>query len=412
MATRRGKARTGSILERTAERMDKKTGRKKKIKEVFARVTFLDSAGRRKDKLRRAESRTHARELIQEMLREVDEYGEDALDNKDKTFAELADHYETHYLTEAEYVDEKKVSGLRSLATPKGFLGTLRAHFGRRQLLAITYGELRAYRTARLKTPTRSDKARHERALKKDPKAELRCTRSVASVNRELALLRRMLNVALQEGWIRRNPMHAGDSLICVAAEHKRERILTFDEERRLLDACTGRREHLRPIIIAALETGMRRGELLKMKWRDIDFERRIIVVRAFNTKTMRAREVGISARLCEELEKAWQASKKDLEESVFGISDNVKRSFDGARLAAGLPDVRFHDLRHTYATRLISWHMPSLEVGRLLGHTQANTTYRYVNANEETARRAAETLDALRAANVKLDAQAAELIN
>ncbi|HZI19384.1 MAG TPA: site-specific integrase [Pyrinomonadaceae bacterium] len=412
MATRRGKARTGSILERTVERTDKKTGKKKKRKEVFARVTFLDSAGRRKDKLRRAESRTHARELIQEMLREVDEYGEDALDNKDKTFAELADHYETHYLTEAEYVDGKKVAGLRSLATPKGFLQTLRAHFGRRQLLAITYGEIRAFRTARLKTPTRSDIARHERELRQNQHAELRCTRSVASVNRELALLRRMLNVALQEGWIRRNPMHAGDSLICIAAEHKRERILTFEEERRLLDACTGRREHLRLIIIAALETGMRRGELLKLKWSDIDFERRIILVRAFNTKTMRAREVGISSRLCVELEQAWQASQKGTDALVFGISDNVKRSFDGARLAAGLPDVRFHDLRHTYATRLISWHMPSLEVGRLLGHTQANTTYRYVNANEETARRAADTLDALRAANVAPESHTTEMIN
>lgn len=412
MTRRRGKARTGSILERAVERTDKRTGKKKMRTEIFARVTFLDSAGRRKDKLRRAESRTHARELIQEMLSEVNQYGEDALDNKDKTFAELADHYETHYLIEAEYVEGKKVSGLRSLATPKGFLKTLRSNFGRRQLLAITYGEIRAFRTARLKTPTRGDIARRECELKKNPKAELRCSRSIASVNRELALLRRMLNVAVQEGWIRKNPMHAGDSLICIAAEHKRERILMFEEERRLLDACTGRREHLRPIVIAALETGMRRGELLKLKWNDIDFERRIILVRAFNTKTMRAREVGMSSRLCVELELVWQASNKDPEKLVFGISDNVQTSFGGARLAAGLPDVRFHDLRHTYATRLISCHMPSFEVGRLLGHTQANTTYRYVNANEETARRAAETLDALHTANAKLEAQAAELIN
>ncbi len=79
----------------------------------------------------------------------------------------------------------------------------------------------------------------------------------------------------------------------------------------------------------------------------------------------------------------------------VFGIYDNVKRSYTAARKAAGLLDVRFHDLRHTAATRLVGAHIPLSEVGRVLGHTQANTTYRYVNANAETAKRAAAALDA-----------------
>lgn len=399
MANKRGKARTGSIVERTVERKGK-SGKAKQKKEIFARVTFLDSTGKRKDKLKRADSRTHARELIQEMLREVDDYGTEALDHRDRTFADLADHYEKHYLTEAEYDEHrKKISGLRSLATPKGFLETLRAHFGKRQLLSITYGDVRKFRDARRKAPTRGDIARHQRALKNDPKAELKVTRSITSINRELALLRRMFNVAQREGWIRRNPMHGGDSLISVASERKRERIITLGEERQLLAACTGRREHLRPIIVAALETGMRKGELLKLTWRDVDFENRIITVAAFNTKTMREREVGMSSRLTVELEQLWKASPKDLDAQVFGI-DDVKRSFDSTRSAVGLTDVRFHDLRHTYATRLIGRHIPNLEVGRLLGHTQANTTYRYVNANTETALRAADALDAMRAAS------------
>src|ERR1043165_6188817 len=153
MASKRGRAREGSILERTVERKDK-SGKTKKKKEIFARVTFLDSTGKRKDKLKRAQSRTDARELIQAMLREIDDYGEAALDNKDRTFNDLADHYDIHYLTEAEYVGEKKVSGLRSLATPKGFLKTLRAHFGKRQLLSITYGDVRKFRDTSLKPPT------------------------------------------------------------------------------------------------------------------------------------------------------------------------------------------------------------------------------------------------------------------
>ncbi|HYX29019.1 MAG TPA: tyrosine-type recombinase/integrase [Pyrinomonadaceae bacterium] len=71
-----------------------------------------------------------------------------------------------------------------------------------------------------------------------------------------------------------------------------------------------------------------------------------------------------------------------------------MKRSFDAVRRASGIENLRFHDLRHTAATRLVSAHIPLSEVGRVLGHTQANTTYRYVNANAETAKRAAAALD------------------
>jgi integrase len=82
----------------------------------------------------------------------------------------------------------------------------------------------------------------------------------------------------------------------------------------------------------------------------------------------------------------------------VFGIESNVTKSFSTARRLAGLSDVRFHDLRHTHASRLVAAHIPLSEVGRALGHTQPSTTYRYVNTNIETAQRIANVLDALRA--------------
>jgi len=93
-----------------------------------------------------------------------------------------------------------------------------------------------------------------------------------------------------------------------------------------------------------------------------------------------------------------------------FGIRDDVKHSSDTVRRAAGLGDLRFHDLRHTAATRLVGLHIPLSEVGRVLGHTQANTTYRYVNANIETARRASAALDAFNAEDETL--QASESVN
>lgn len=114
----------------------------------------------------------------------------------------------------------------------------------------------------------------------------------------------------------------------------------------------------------------------------------------------MKERQVSLTARLTQELETLWEQSTKDPRQRVFGILDNVKRSFTAARSAAGLPDVRFHDLRHTHATRLVGAHIPLAEVGRVLGHTQPSTTYRYVNANVETARRASAALDAFNAEN------------
>jgi len=109
----------------------------------------------------------------------------------------------------------------------------------------------------------------------------------------------------------------------------------------------------------------------------------------------MKERQVSLTTRLAIELEKLWEESPKAKDQLVFGFTNNVKNSFRSVRTRADLPDIRFHDLRHTAATRLVAAHLPLPEVGRVLGHTLANTTYRYVNANIETTRRAAAILDA-----------------
>jgi integrase len=294
----------------------------------------------------------------------------------------------------------------------------LREHFGRRKLRSISYGDIEKFKSERLQTPTKPDIARHERELKDNPAAELISTRTLATAHRELALLRAILRVAWREGWIPKSPFDAGKPLITVADEKKRERILTRDEETRLLNACdapmtltytrlgkqitaqvsVNMREHLKPILICALDTGMRHGEMLKLCWRDVDFEKGIITVAAFNTKTMRERHVAMTTRLTLILQKLFEMSPKDPDALVFNIRDNVSKSYTAVRRIAGLPDVRFHDLRHTAATRLVQGHLPLAEVGRILGHTTPATTYRYVNANIETALRAAAALDAFHA--------------
>src|SRR6266540_1291620 len=346
----------------------------------WARVTYTDPVtGKRHDRQRRAQSKIDAKELVHTLLAEVDSTGGQSLAREHMTFLDLATYFEKQYLIPAEYVDGRKVAGVRSISPAVAAVKVLKEHFGQRQLRGIIHSDIRSFRAERLSTKTKAGKQR-----------------SVAAVNRELEKLRRLLNIAEREGWILRNPMRSGDSLISVADERKRERILTREEELSLLAACENRyQKHLRPILICALDTGMRRGEIFGLKWSDVDFEERVLTIRAFNTKTMQERQVSLTTRLIVELEKLWEESPKNRDFLVLGFTDNVKKSFTSVRIRSGLPDIRFHDLRHTAATRLVAAHLPLPEVGRVLGHTQANTTYRYVNANIETTRRAAALLDA-----------------
>jgi integrase len=255
----------------------------------YGRVRWTDAetgeAGDKKFPPQATESA--AWKLVHKFKESLDMGGTKAVDVTNVTFENLVHEYGESYLVEAEYVDGVKTKGLRSLATPKTQLKVLCEFFKKKRLSALTYADIRRFREARLKTSKRGGGRR-----------------SLASVNRELAMLRRMLNVAAKElRWIPRNPFQDGQPLISIASERKRERILTREEEARLLAACTGRRTHLRPIIVAAIDTGCRFGELLKMEWRDVDFAAGVITIRAFNTKTLRERQVSLTARLAQELE-------------------------------------------------------------------------------------------------------------
>ncbi|MEW6737498.1 MAG: site-specific integrase, partial [Acidobacteriota bacterium] len=329
-----------------------------------------------------------------QLIRRFEDQGESALNYDRMTFADLADYYKKRYAVPAQYVNGQKVSGLRTYKDIQQQLSVLKDYFGKARLRAMTNGDIQKFRSDRLATPTRSGKQR-----------------TIARVNRELALLRRVLNIANAEGWIIRSPFRGGDTLVSTAAEVKRERIITRAEEDQLLAQCIGPYKNLLPILICALDTGMRQGEILKLIWDDIDFTNRIITVRAFNTKTMRERQVAMTARLEQELLQLYSEGKSK-NSLVFGTENNLRKRFNTVRKDAGLPDVRFHDLRHTAATRMVSQHLPLSEVGRVLGHTQPSTTYRYVNANIETARRAAQALDNYHAEEAEKKDKEQERIN
>ncbi|HVN78646.1 MAG TPA: hypothetical protein VMW38_06590 [Terriglobia bacterium] len=171
-------------------------------KRWYARVIYTGDKGLRRNIKRRAENKTHAKEILRELLQDLDNLGYKALDGSRMTFAELADYHEKTYLNPAEYVNGRKVTGLRSYRDLRHRLVRLREYFGSRKIRFITYGEIECYRALRLRTPTQRGKQR-----------------SIATVNRELSLLRRVLNVAVREGWLIRNPLNAGGTMISLADE-------------------------------------------------------------------------------------------------------------------------------------------------------------------------------------------------
>lgn len=387
------------LITTSVSRRKKRTGKPKWV----ARCVYLDDEGKRREKTQEALTKADAKDLLKSLEAKFKRSEGREIEADKMTFNDLASYCEKHYFKEAEYINERKVSGLRSFVSVKAYVATLKNYFGNHKIKTIKYDHIRAYRNARLKTISK----RTGKPL------------SMASVNRELSYLRRMLNIAKRQGWIYENPFNLGDVLIQASSEVKRERILTVAEEKRLLDACGDRiskynrngkdilmkdkadkREHLRLIILTALDTGMRQGEILSLTWKHIDLEQKRITLRAFHTKTATARPVPITPRLESEFIKLREKALQNLNEGetlseqlVFGIKNNVKRSFNKARELAGLSEVRFHDLRHTAATRLVRSGIPISEAGKLLGHTQAQTTYRYINVDDDTLRRASEAL-------------------
>jgi integrase len=137
----------------------------------------------------------------------------------------------------------------------------------------------------------------------------------------------------------------------------------------------------------------MRRGEIFKMRWQDVNLETNEIYIPQTNTKTEDVRTVGITPRLKRELELLWQVSPKDKTLIVFGITNTVKRSWSTACDLADVKDFRLHDCRHTATTRMIASGSPHTEVMKITGHSQLKTFLRYLNITSETANNVASRL-------------------
>ncbi len=362
---------------------------------LYARLQYKDETGKWKEKLKPISDKRTARSVVEEMRRELNEYGTETIQSDKLTFLEITKRYEETKLIKAKYSNGVKIAGRRSLGPVKSALNSLSDYFGNKKIRTIKASDLENYKRQRLNTANDQGKF-----LK------------VATVNRELELLRAMLNFAIQNEWLIKNPFVLAKGIISKAAEVERDRVLSFEEEERLLSVCVDRRSHLRPLIICALDTGMRRGEMFKMRWQDVNFITGEIYIPQTNTKTENSRTVGMTPRLVKEFQKLWAESPKEKDGLVLGITNTVKTSWKTACKLAGIKDFRLHDCRHTATTRMIASGSPHTEVMKITGHTQLKTFLRYLNITTETANRVANRLDEYLQERVFSVDDASEIIN
>lgn len=209
-------------------------------------------------------------------------------------------------------------------------------------------------------------------------------------VNRNLAIMKKMFNLAIDWGYAQTNPVRR--VRFFSEYENLKERVLTDEEETRLLAACA---PYLKSIVITALNTGMRRGEVLGLRWSQISLPQRSI--RVERTRSGKVRFVPINDFLYREFQRLARANGSA--EYVFLNPRNHERlvdtstGFDAAKKRARITGLRFHDLRHTFASRLVARGVDLITIKDLLGHHSVITTQRYTHSNADQKRRAVQTL-------------------
>jgi len=291
----------------------------------------------------------------------------DRLPGEKITFKEMMDKYM------AEHSEPKKASAERDRSSLTHLLPYFKGYI----ISGITPSLINKYKTRR----------RGEEA-------------SPSTVNRELALMKHAFSLAIKEWeWVRENPVRK------VSMEKEgasRDRWLTREEEEKLL---TPSPVWLKEIIIFAIETGCRRGEILTLEWKDVDLFKRTVIV--FGEKTGERRVIPLTQKTFELL-KARERARANVRplkgDFVFtypaGRKVNIhtlRTAFEAAVEKAKIEGFRFHDLRHTFASRLAQSGTDPYTIQRLMGHKSFVTTQRYAHHYSESLRKGIAALDEFR---------------
>jgi integrase len=208
-----------------------------------------------------------------------------------------------------------------------------------------------------------------------------------SAVNGELRLLKHMFTMAVQWGKMKEHP---GKAVKLLKGEKQRDRFLTHEEAQWLISNCV---EPLRSIVMVALNTGMRRLEILSLKWPEVNFDQKLLTV--LDSKNHEVRKIPMNGTVQGVLKKL-----PHHKEFVFSHLNGkpyatVQKAFNHAKAKAGLlDDVVFHTLRHTFASWLVMAGVDITTVMKLLGHRSLSVTMRYSHLSPSHQSKAVNVLD------------------
>ena len=213
------------------------------------------------------------------------------------------------------------------------------------------------------------------------------------TINHEMACLRHIFTMAIKWGKAEKNPVKEVKFL---KEPQGKDRILTYEEEGCLLAYVRSKAKsrHLEAIIITALNTGMRKGEILHLKWENVDFKNGYIIV--VETKNGEIRKIPMNEQLTMALKKV--KDKNSSPEYVFSENGksygDVKTGWWKALKEVKIENFRFHDMRHTFGSRLGMAGVDIKTIQELMGHKDIKMTMRYSHPTPEHKKRAVEILD------------------
>lgn len=309
-----------------------------------------------------------ARKLQDDVISERYELSEKS---QKTTLRELSDKY-------IEFAKETKKSWDRDVVSLNNILNMIvdDKKLGDYNIDEITPEHILKYQTRR----------KRELDEKFESKAIEKRDRNFATINRELACLKHIYYLAVDWEIVEKNPV--ARKSIKFFKEKRRERILSKDEMATLLKAADG---HTYQIICIGLNTGMRLGEILNLRWDNIDLQNRRISV--IHTKTDENRDIPMNEFLFEILTKIRKKTQYLFLNRQGKPIKSIKTAFRNVLRRSGINDFRFHDLRHTFSSYLAMEGIDENTRSELLGHKKSSMTSTYTHSSWEQKKKAVQII-------------------
>ncbi len=213
--------------------------------------------------------------------------------------------------------------------------------------------------------------------------------RSKITANRYLENLSKMFNIAVENGWLVKNPIKKKTKFL---TKNYTVRYLTKEEETRLFKHLNG---VLKDIVVGALQTGLRRSNIIYLKWCNIDFNFRMIeILENKGNKHIKLYMNDILYDLFKRLEEIKSSEYVFINPLTNLPYVDFRKAWKKALKAANIKNFRFHDLRHTVGTRLAESNVPIPVIKNILAHSSIETTMRYIHNNSKDLKSAMEVLN------------------